>query len=121
MMRSLYGSIEQTLWYLRDAGYDLQGVPLTLIPEFASKQTLKVRIENVLQEKFGEQLFHVSLHYVSATSRVGVTVPGTLEGRKLVSWIVENIYGKKVATFSVVVKTRRKCKNDTSVYIFTTV
>ena len=121
MMRTLYGSLEQVLWYLRDANYDIQGVPLTVIPEFASKQTLQACIENVLQEKFGEELFRISLHYVSAVSRSGVTVASMLEAQKIVPWLVENIYGKKVATFSVVVKTRRKVNRDANVYLFTTV
>ena len=120
-MRSLYGSLEQVLWHLRDAGYKMQGVPLTVIPEFASQKTLQTSIENVLQEKFGEELFRVSLHYVSSVSRCGVNVAETLEGKKIVPWLVEHIYGKKVSSFSVIVRTLRRVNRDAAVYLFTTV
>jgi len=119
-MRSLYGSLEQVLQSLRKSNYKLEGVPLTLVPEYSTSQVVKEHLQRMVQENSNEEIFHVSIIYVSAISRVTATCSGTMSGKKIVNWVVEELKVRKVASFALIVHLKEKSPRVSNLYLFTT-
>jgi len=120
-MRPLYGSLEQILQSLRKSNYKMEGIPLTMVPEYSSSQRIKEYLQHVIQEKSSEEIFHISILYVSAVSRVSATCSGTMCGKQIVKWVVEELKPRKVASFALVVHSKEKSVRDSNVYIFTVI
>ena len=119
-MRALYGALEQVLQTLRKSSYKTEEIPLTIIPEYSSSQVINESLQRMIREHSSEELFHVSIHYVSSVSRVSATCSGTMSGTKIVKWIVEELKPRKVSSFAIAVHPKGKAPRESNLYIFTT-
>ena len=120
-MKLLYGSLEQVLQMLRKGNYKTEEIPLTLVPEYSSLQVIKEFLQRGVHEKNVDNIFHVSLLYVSAASRVIATCSAKMNGKQIVNWVVEEIKPRKVASFALIVHPKEKAPRESNIYLFTVV
>jgi len=124
-MKHLYGSLEQLIASLRKCcgGFCFNSLemPLAIIPESATPDMIKMKISKVVCEKLeaDETAYSVSLHYVSANSRLLAMCSGTCKRNELCNWVEEKM-DKSVASFAIIVKHGKHINSDAKIYLFTT-